>query len=182
MTDQRLAEHEANLARGGPSPGHRLRDVTDYEVSRRVTAPAGVATITGLIEDFRRWPAWSPWERLDQDLERTYSGPARGAGAAYAWEGDRKAGAGRMQITDQVPGRIEMALQFTRPMRSAASLTFHLTPTEGGTEVVWRMTGRRTLALRALGVVGGMDRLVGPDFERGLQQLSEAAAAEEPRA
>ena len=52
------------------------------------------------IVDFRRWPAWSPWEDVDPDLRRTYSGPDSGVGAAYAWEGNRKAGKGRMEIVD----------------------------------------------------------------------------------
>ena len=151
--------------------------MVDYEVSRRVTTTADVATVTALIEDLHRWTAWSPWEGADPDLQRSYDGPAAGPGARYAWSGNRKAGAGEMEIIEQTPDRIEVALRFSRPMKSQATVTFHLTDTGAGTEIVWSMTGRRTVGVRAMGVIGGMDRIVGPDFERGLARL--AAVAEQ---
>ena len=157
--------------------------MSDYEVSRRTVTGADPARVTALIADLHAWQAWSPWEGSDPELERSYTGPRLGPGAAYAWSGNRKAGAGRMQITDQVSDaqgdRVELALAFTRPMKSRASITFHVTPVEEGTEIVWRMTGPRTVAVRALGVIGGMDRMIGPDFERGLASLAVAAESGE---
>ena len=188
-----------NLARSAARPPHRLpretictrlaasalgavtrhsdeeAAVSEYEVSRRAMTAADPEAVIALVEDFRAWPSWSPWEGIDPDLERVYSGADRGPGAAYAWSGNRKAGAGRMEITDQAADRVEVALEFSRPMRSRAAVTFHVTRQGGGAEIVWRMTGPRTVATRALGVIGGMDRLMGPDLERGLAQLARAA-------
>ena len=45
-----------------------------------------------------QWTRWSPWEDVDPDLHRAYSGAEEGVGAVYAWSGNRKAGAGRMEI------------------------------------------------------------------------------------
>ena len=71
-----------------------------YVVERRARVSAPRSTILERIVDFRRWQTWSPWEDVDPSLRRTCSGPSSGVGAAYEWEGNRKAGKGRMEITD----------------------------------------------------------------------------------
>ena len=48
---------------------------------------------------------------------------------------------------------------------------------DGGTEVTWRMTGEHTGFAALLFRFASMDKMIGPDFERGLAQLSKAATA-----
>ena len=57
------------------------------------------------IDELRNWQAWSPWAKLDPAATNTYEGPAAGAGAVFAWSGDKKVGAGRMTIIDSRPYR-----------------------------------------------------------------------------
>jgi len=64
------------------------------ERSTRIKAPA--KTIFPLINDFKHWPAWSPWENKDPAMKRTHSGAAEGRGAVYAWEGNKNVGQGSM--------------------------------------------------------------------------------------
>jgi hypothetical protein len=75
----------------------------DFVVTRSASIKAPAETIFPLINDFRRWPEWSPFEKLDPQMRRTLSGPDSGKGAAYAWEGNSKAGKGRMEITNSAP-------------------------------------------------------------------------------
>jgi hypothetical protein len=75
----------------------------DFVVSRSASIKAPAEAIFPLINDFRRWPEWSPFEKLDPQMRRTLSGPDSGKGAAYAWEGNSKAGKGRMEITNSAP-------------------------------------------------------------------------------
>ncbi len=128
------------------------------------------------------WTAWSPWEDLDPALERRYSGPAAGPGSVYEWSGNRKAGAGRMEITEVVPAsRVEVALRFLKPFRSESTTVFSLDPQGAdGTTVTWTMTGPRTTMVRLMGVVTSMDRLVGKDFEKGLSRLRTAVEKPAP--
>src|SRR5689334_2816924 len=94
------------------------------ERSARIDAPP--QAVFALVDDFHRWTAWSPWEKLDADLQRTYSGPASGLGAVYAWDG-KKAGSGRMEITTSEPGvRIVIKLDFIKPFaaHNTAEFTF----------------------------------------------------------
>ena len=147
-----------------------------YSVERFATIKAPAASIYAQIVDFHRWTAWSPWEGLDPDLERTYSGPARGPGATYVWSGNRKAGEGRMEIAKAVePSRVEVALNFVKPFKSSGTTTFDLKPDEEATRVTWTMTGPKTLMTRVMGLYKSMDKMIGPDFEKGLDQLKSGA-------
>jgi uncharacterized protein YndB with AHSA1/START domain len=148
----------------------------EYEVQREADIPAAAAKVFALIADFHRWTEWSPWEALDPDLQRTYSGAESGVGAVYEWSGNRKAGQGRMEITaaDAV-SRVVIALQFLKPFKSKNTATFELTEAAGATHVTWRMVGPKTFLTRVMGIFSSMDKMVGRDFEKGLAQLSAAA-------
>jgi len=152
-----------------------------YTVERSITIAADPAHVYAQVVDFHRWTAWSPWEGLDPAMQRTYSGPEQGVGSAYTWKGNRKAGEGRMEIVAaDEPGSIEVALAFLKPFKSTSRTTFAFVPEDGGTRVTWSMTGPMTWMTKVMGVFTSMDKLVGPDFEKGLAQLrtiSEAPSA-----
>jgi polyketide cyclase/dehydrase/lipid transport protein len=145
--------------------------MSTYEVVRSTTIATEPARVHALVDDLREWTAWSPWEDLDPDLRRTYSGPGSGVGARYAWQGNRKAGQGTMEITGSAPERIDVDLVFMKPFDSASKVTFDLVPVAGGTEVTWTMRGEQKGLWGVVGKVVSMDRLVGKDFEKGLARL-----------
>lgn len=149
-----------------------------YDVSRTVTISADAARVHALVDDFHEWPAWSPWEGLDPDLERTYSGPAKGVGSRYAWKGNRKAGAGDMTIVTSDAGAVVIDLHFLKPFRSESRIEFDIAPAGQATGVTWRMTGEQKGLQALFGRIVPMDRLVGKDFERGLLQLKGVAEAQ----
>lgn len=146
-----------------------------YEVVRSTTVSAEPARLHALVDDFHEWTAWSPWEGLDPDLERSYTGPAKGIGARYAWSGNRKAGAGSMEITGSMPERIDVALEFLKPFKNSTKVWFTFVPAGSGTTVSWHMAGETSGVMALLGKVVPMDKLVGKDFEKGLARLKAAA-------
>lgn len=75
-----------------------------FVVKRTALINAPPEKLVALVEDFHQWRAWSPWEKMEPDMARTYEGPERGVGAAYAWTG-KKVGVGRMEILKVVPAR-----------------------------------------------------------------------------
>jgi uncharacterized protein YndB with AHSA1/START domain len=148
------------------------------EVRREETIPASRAAVYALLVDFHRWQQWSPWEDIDPAMSRIYSGPDAGIGAVYEWVGNRKTGAGRMEITDAVESsKVQIALQFLKPFKSSSTTTFELVERDGDTEVTWRMVGPKTFMTRFMGVFMSMDTMVGKDFEKGLTRLKDAATA-----
>ncbi|MEU4598777.1 MULTISPECIES: SRPBCC family protein [Nocardia] len=147
----------------------------DFEVSRRATIAAEPARIRGFINDFRQWRLWSPWEDSDPQLARTYSGPESGVGARYAWRGNRKAGAGVMEIKADAEREIGVQLEFEKPFKATNTVTFTLDPVPGGTEVTWRMTGTHSGLMGVLGKVFPIDNMIGKDFDKGLARLKTVA-------
>jgi hypothetical protein len=150
------------------------------ERSARVDAPPGV--VFALINDFHRWPSWSPWEKLDPGMKRDYSGAAQGAGAAYDWSGNDEVGVGSMRITDsQAPTSVKIALEFKDPWQATNTTLFRVAPEAGGSTVTWGMDGESNFLFKAIGLFMNMDEMVGKDFEAGLSNLQRVAAAEAPR-
>ncbi|MEE3849194.1 SRPBCC family protein [Gordonia sp. LSe1-13] len=151
----------------------------EYTVTRTETIAALPDQIYPLIVDLHEWRRWSPWEDIDPDLHREYSGADSGIGAKYAWSGNGKAGKGTMEIVeDTAPTRVAVAVVFEKPMKSSSTSVFTLAPREAMTEVTWTMTGPHSLFSRIAAPLGLFDRMLGKDFEKGLTALkSEAEGA-----
>ncbi len=147
-----------------------------YTVERSLAISATPTEIFALVADFRRWTEWSPWEGLDPELQRTYSGPESGPGASYSWSGNRKAGHGQMTILETFePSSITVDLRFDKPFKARNDMSFNIEEEGSGSTVHWVMSGRKTFTTRVMGVFKSMDALVGPDFEKGLAQLKAVA-------
>jgi uncharacterized protein YndB with AHSA1/START domain len=147
-----------------------------FRVTRSTVIKAPPEKIFPLLNDFRRWAAWSPYEKKDPHMKRVFGGAAEGKGATYAWEGDGNVGQGRMEITEAAaPGRLAIRLDFTRPFEAHNSVVFTLLSKGQETEVTWDMQGPANYLAKLIGVFINMDRMVGRDFEAGLANLKALA-------
>lgn len=147
-----------------------------FRVERRIAIKAPPEKVFALINDFHAWPLWSPWEKKDPALKRTYSGASAGKGSIYAWEGNSQVGKGRMEITESTPSsRILIALDFIAPFEAHNTADFMLTPESGGTTVVWAMYGPAIFMSKVMTTFISMDKMVGKDFEQGLANMKAAA-------
>lgn len=146
-----------------------------FAVERRIVVRAPAEKIVPLVSDFRRWAEWSPWEKLDPAMKRTFGGPAAGVGSTYAWQGNKDVGSGRMEVKSVTADKVSIQLDFLDPFEAHNTADFLLAPKDGGTEVRWVMSGPAPFVTKLMDMVVGMDSMVGPDFERGLAQLKVAA-------
>ena len=147
-----------------------------FSVARSVTIQAPPERVFALINDFHLWPNWSPWERLDPAMKRSYSGSERGKGAVYAWEGTSKVGAGRMEITESnSPSQLKIALDFVKPIESRSQAEYRLRPDGTGTRITWEMHGPNSFGAKIVQVFFDTETMVGKDFETGLANLKQAA-------
>ena len=145
-------------------------------VQRAATIKAPADAIFPLINDFHQWTAWSPWEKRDPALKRTYGGAQSGAGAIYEWDGNKQVGQGRMEITESSPpSRIAIQLDFIKPFEGHNVAEFTLVPQNGATQVHWAMRGPSPYVARLMGIFFNMDKMIGQDFEAGLANLKAAA-------
>ena len=152
-----------------------------FRVERQTTIQAPRDRIFAYLQDFHKWGEWSPWEKLDPAMKRTFSGTASGKGAVYAWEGSGKAGAGRMEILDaQQPAKLVIQLDFIKPFEGHNTAEFTLQAQGGSsggaaqtTQVNWVMHGPAPFVSKLMGVFFNMDKLIGTDFETGLANLKQ---------
>lgn len=147
-----------------------------FHVSRSMDIQAPPEAIYPHIANFRQWPAWSPFEKLDPNMQKTYTGPDSGVGAAYAWDGNSQAGKGSCEITDAVaPTRLNMLLHFDRPFVCDNDVVFTLEPQGGSTRVTWDMQGPSAFMSKVMCVFVDMQKMVGSQFDEGLGNLKAIA-------
>lgn len=143
-----------------------------FNVMRQADYAAKPAEVFAQISDFHNWTVWSPWDKMDPDMKRSFSGAASGVGAKYAWIGNRKVGEGNMEITDsEASKRLQLDLHFLKPFQADNITEFTLTPNGNQTNLRWEMRGQRPFMFRVLGFIFKMDKIVGADFEKGLINL-----------
>jgi hypothetical protein len=146
-----------------------------FQVQRSAVINAPPEKIVALIDDFHNWSAWSPWEKLDPAMKRTFGGPARGVGSKYGWQGNSQAGAGQMEIKDSSPAHVGIQLDFIKPFKSSSVSEFALQPNGTATNVTWTMHGPMNYISKVMCMFVSMDKMIGGDFEKGLAGLKAAA-------
>ncbi|MEN9579048.1 MAG: hypothetical protein RJA70_2057 [Pseudomonadota bacterium] len=149
-----------------------------FRVERSITMSAPPEAAFALVNDFHAWGAWSPWDKIDPNLKRSYDGPASGVGAKYAWVGNADVGEGRMAIEQSSsPSQISIKLEFLKPFAATNTTLFTFQQTPEGNKTTWAMEGENGFVSKAFSLVMNMDKMVGSDFEKGLAQLKSAAEA-----
>ena len=144
----------------------------EFSLVRSADFAASPDKIFAQLNDFKNWANWSPWEAMDPNLQRNYSGAASGKGAKYAWVGNKKVGEGNMEITRSVPDTsIELNLNFLKPFKASNVTEFTLVPKGDTTKLIWEMRGPSPLMMKIMHLFMNMDKMVGKDFERGLANL-----------
>jgi len=147
-----------------------------FQVQRSTIIKAPPDKIFALIQDFHHWGVWSPYEKRDPDMKRTYGGPESGKGSMYAWEGNSKVGAGRMEILDATaPSKVTIKLDFIKPFEGHNTAEFTMIPQSDATNVTWAMYGPNPYIAKVMQSVFNMDEMIGKDFADGLANLKTAA-------
>jgi hypothetical protein len=155
----------------------------EFRVERSVVVNAPAALVHPWIDDLHKTNEWSPWAELDPGMKHTYSGPTAGVGASHAWEGNDKVGSGSQTITESKPGElVRVKLEFLKPMQATNMVDYTLVPERNGTKVSWIMVGPMPLISKVMNTFMSLDKMIGPDFERGLNKLKALAEAEAAKA
>jgi hypothetical protein len=154
---------------------------TDIHYQRSITTSARAETAFAIFSDLARWDEWSPYNKKDPSLKKEISSPSTGVGARYTWEGNKDIGAGRMTITAIDPHRsVDMRLEFDRPFKCDNHVEWRVDEEEGQRRITWSMDGKEApLMPRIVGLFIDMDKMIGKDWEEGLETLKGIAEQEE---
>jgi hypothetical protein len=149
---------------------------SDYKIQRSIVISAAPKAVFTHVNDLGKWQAWSPWEKLDPAMKRTFEGPKAGPGAIYRWVGNNQVGEGSMTITESKPGElVRIKLEFLKPFKDSSDTEFTFTPEGKKTLVAWSMTGKNNFMSKIFCVFMDMDKMVGGQFEKGLADMKTAA-------
>jgi hypothetical protein len=146
-----------------------------FRVERKTTIAASPEKLTGILSDLRRGAEWSPYEKKDPAMKKTFSGPATGPGAKLAWDGNGDVGAGSLTVADVTPSKVTLDLEMTRPMNANNVVEYTFVPQGNATTMTWAMHGPMPLISKVICVFMNFDRMVGDDMERGLKDLKALA-------
>ena len=147
-----------------------------FRVQRAASIKAPPDKVFALINDFKRWDAWSPWEKKDPAMKRSFGAATAGKGASYGWDGNKDVGQGSMEITESKPSStIKLKLDFQKPFEAHNQVEFALDQKGDATQVTWSMAGDTPYFAKIIHVFIDMDNMVGKDFEAGLAKLKAIA-------
>jgi hypothetical protein len=147
-----------------------------FRVQRAASIKAPPEKVFAHINDFNRWSAWSPWEKKDPAMKRSFGAVASGKGATYAWDGNKDVGQGSMEIAESIAhSKIALKLDFVKPFEAHNLVTFTLEPKGDATNVTWAMEGPTPYFAKIIHVFMDMDSMVGKDFAAGLASLKAIA-------
>jgi hypothetical protein len=146
-----------------------------FRVQRAMIIEAPPEKLVGILSDLRRGAEWSPYEKKDLAMKKTFSGPASGPGSKLEWDGNSDVGAGSLTVTEVTPANIKLDLAMTRPINASHVVEYALAPQGNATNMTWAMHGQMPLISKVMCVFVDLDKMLGPDMERGLKDLKAVA-------
>lgn len=156
--------------------GYAATRPDDFRVQRTISIKAPPEKIFPMVNDLKAWADWSPYEKKDPQMARTLSSVTAGTGATYEWNGNSQVGQGRMKIVESNPSsKIAIQLDFIKPFEGHDVAEFSFEPRGDATQVTWTMHGPAAYVTKLMGVFFDMDKMIGSDFEAGLQNLKAQA-------
>jgi len=147
-----------------------------FRVQRSASIKAPPQKIFPLIDDLKAWAGWSPYEKKDPAMQRSFGPITAGKGATYEWAGDKNVGQGRMEILEAQPSnKVLIKLDFIKPFEAHNMAEFTLEPKGDTTLATWAIYGPSAYITKVMGLFFNMDTMIGKDFEAGLADLKAAA-------
>ncbi|MCD8529232.1 MAG: SRPBCC family protein [Chitinophagales bacterium] len=155
----------------------------EYKVERSIEIDAPQDLVWEQIKYFQNWKSWSPWYASDTAMQWTFKGTDGEPESSYSWESE-KSGSGTMTNTGTTEGeQLKYHVLFKKPWESQTDGHLDLSTLDNGkTKVTWAFEG---VNKGIMSLFLNMDKMVGPDFEKGLKLLkehAEALAKEQPKA
>ncbi len=147
-----------------------------FRIERSTSINAPPEKIFPLINSFHQWEAWSPWEKIDPAVKRSFSGADSGKGAVYAWQGNKDIGQGRMEIIGSTPSsNVVIKIDFIKPFEAHNTIEFTLERQGDAAKVTQAMYGPSPFISKLIGLFCSMDKMVGQKYEEGLASLKAIA-------
>lgn len=144
-------------------------------VERSLVINAPAERIFEQVNTLKYWNDWCPWNMIDPNAKWIYNDIPSGKGASYKWTSEHKeVGNGTMTVVESQPNTF-IAVELDFDGRGKGMGTFKFEPADGGTKTTWGMDA--DMGMNPIGKIMGlfMDKMMGPKFDEGLQNLKKIA-------
>lgn len=143
-----------------------------FERSGLINAPS--EKIFPYLTNFKLGSQWTPYEKMDPNMKKTYSGPDSGVGSIMAFDGNRKVGSGRLEMVTVIPNNfVEIRLTMLSPMKAENIVQYKLDTKDHGTLFTWSMSGHNNFLSKGISLFIDCDKLIGDQFSQGIQNLKQ---------
>ena len=144
-----------------------------YEVSRNISISKPVSEVFEYLRFLKHQDEWSPWGKKDPNMVKEFTGKDGEIGAISRWKGNKEVGEGEQELTGITPNKeVRSQLRFLKPWKSQSDAYLRVSEEGSGTtKVTWGFTGKNKFPMSIMMLFMNMDKMVGKDFEEGLQSL-----------
>lgn len=144
----------------------------NFHYERSGVINASPEKIYPYLNNFKLGGEWSPYEKIDLNMKKSYSGPDAGVGSIMQFSGNSEVGEGQLEILKEVPDSlVEIKLEMIKPFKGINTVQYELTHEGSGTRFTWSMSGKRTFLSKLVGVFIDCEKMVGDQFDQGIKNL-----------
>ena len=152
----------------------------EFKVERSIVIPTDNKEV--IFKNLTHWKEflkWNPWSAMDPNQKLTFTGEDGTVGSGYTWAGNKDVGEGAMTIAAiKEYEMVDMDLHFIKPFEAKNKTYFNMSPEGSGYKVNWSMSGKSDFPMNIFGLFMNMDKMIGADFERGLETLKKKCVEE----
>lgn len=142
-------------------------------VVRSITINAPVDAVKMQMADLKFFQEkWSPWTERDPQMTVTYIGEMGQPGYGYSWKGNDEVGQGTLTIVGFSGDSLLQKLSFEG--MGDSKTFFVVNGKDAGTNVTWGISMDFAFFGRGMMLFMNMDKMMGADFEKGLDNLKKA--------
>jgi effector-binding domain-containing protein len=150
---------------------------SEIRAERSIFVNAPVETVREKLGNYQYFhDRWSPWTRRDTTMKTEYSGDPGKPGHKHRWSGNSDVGSGEMEIASFSGDTIVQKIHFERG--GDAQARYIAEKAGEGTKVTWIMHSKVGFMGRTPMLFMNMEKMMGDDFEEGLQNLKKAIEGE----
>lgn len=137
-----------------------------YEVKRTHLINAPIEVAFDVVNDYKTWEQWGPWNETDSTIVYTFPEKTVGVGATFFWKAS--SGDGNMEnLVSVLNDSIQDITYFDG--KGIVNGTWKFKKAAKGVEVTWKMNGEMPFMARFMATK--METEIGPMLERGLNLL-----------
>jgi hypothetical protein len=143
-----------------------------YAVRRSIVIDRPKEQVYDYVRYLKHQDTFNKWTMTDPDMKKTYTGTDGEVGFIYAWDGNKRAGAGEQEIKQLTQNeRVDAEIRFVRPFPAVANVFFTVEDSGSGTLLTWGMSSAMKYPMNIMLLMVNMDKMLGKDLEESLGML-----------